>query len=296
MERLGLITVDMEYATAEITGDKEFFYGDNNSIEITIENAVEEIGDVCYFCANQIGQLYVGNTVYQDGKYIIDKENMDYILNVCGEVIIQIQIFNTDNKRITCSNNITIQSLLNFDRKKFEVLTPELQFNLAELLELAEKIASGEINVTPESGTGKDGVTFYPTVSAAGIISWTNNGGLKNPTPISIMGPQGPAGPQGIAGEAGQNGKDGVSIFSVTKKAEDNNIVIITLTDTTVYEIEIPTVQGEAGKDGQDGKDGSDYILTDADKEEIAEIATASLSSEIGDIGAILDEINGEVI
>ena len=311
MERLGLIVVDMEYATAEITGDKEFFFGDNNSIEITIENATEEIGDVCYFCANQLGQLYVGNTTLVDGKYIIDKENMDYILNVCGEVIIQIQIFNTENKRITCSNNIKIESLLNFDRKKYEVLTPELQFNLAELLELAEKIANGEINVTPESGTGKDGVTFYPTVSAAGIISWTNNGGLKNPTPISIMGPAGPVGPQGIQGNDGSDGKDGTSIFSITKKAEDSNIIVITLTDTTTQEIEIPTVagkdgeqgeigpqgeKGETGPAGADGKNGQDYILTDADKEEIAEIASASLSSEIGDISAVLDEINGEVI
>lgn len=304
MERLGLIVVNMEYATAEITGDKEFFYGDNNSIEITIENATEEIGDVCYFCANQLGQLYVGNTTLVDGKYVIDKENMDYILNVCGEVIIQIQIFNTENKRITCSNNIKIESLLNFDRKKYEVLTPNLQVSLAELLDLAEKIASGEINVTPEAGTGtgKDGVTFTPYVSPAGIISWTNDGGLKNPTPINIMGPQGPAGPQGIQGESGRDGSDGTSIFSIVKKAEDSNIIVITLTDATTQEIEIPTVAGVDGKDGKDGaqgpagNDGKDYVLTDADKEEIAEIASSNLSSEIGDISAVLDQINGEVI
>ena len=98
MERLGLIVVDMEYATAEITGDKEFFYGDNNSIEITIENATEEIGDVCYFCANQLGQLYVGNTTLVDGKYVIDKENMDYILNEavheaeCGVQVLDVNV------------------------------------------------------------------------------------------------------------------------------------------------------------------------------------------------------------
>lgn len=305
MERLGQIIVDMQEATATISGDKEFFYGDNNSIEIEIINTTEEIGDVCYFCANQIGQVYAGNTVLVDGKYVIDKENMDYILNVCGEVIIQIQVFNTENKRITCSDNISIQSLLNFDRKKSEVPTPALQINLAELLELAEKIANGEFDVTPESGTGeagKNGVTFTPYVSSAGVISWTNDGGLKNPNPVNIMGPQGPVGPRGIAGEAGQNGKDGTSIFSVTKKAEDSNIIVITLTDANSYEVEIPTVAGQDGKDGEqgpagaDGKDGQDYILTDADKEEIAGIASSNLSSEIGDIGAILDEINGEVI
>lgn len=46
----------------------------------------------------------------------------------------------------------------------------------------------------PENGggsAGKDGVTFTPQVSSAGIISWTNNGGLDNPTPVNIKGPKG---------------------------------------------------------------------------------------------------------
>ena len=110
------------------------------------------------------------------------------------------------------------------------------------------------------------------------------------------MGPQGPVGPQGIAGEAGQNGKDGTSIFSITKKAEDSNIIVITLTDTTTQEVEIPTVAGKDGEQGPAGADGKDYVLTDADKEEIAGISTESLSSEIGNIAAVLDQINGEVI
>lgn len=246
LERIGLITVDMEYATAEVSGDKKFFYGDNNSIEIKIENETEPIGDVCYFAVNAIGQVYAGTAVLTDEKYLIDKENMDCILNVVGEVIIQIQIFNTENQRITCTDTVSIESLLNYDRKKTEVLTPSIQVNLAELLEIAEKIANGEFDVTPESGTGeagKDGVTFTPHVSSAGIISWTNDGGLANPAPVSIIGPQGPK------GEAGENGKD-----------------------------------------------GQDYVLTEADKQEIADIAYEQLSSELGDIGAILDEINGEVI
>lgn len=35
---------------------------------------------------------------------------------------------------------------------------------------------------------GIDGVTFTPSVSQEGIISWTNNGGLSNPDPINIKG------------------------------------------------------------------------------------------------------------
>lgn len=43
----------------------------------------------------------------------------------------------------------------------------------------------------PQGPTGANGVTFTPSVSAAGVLSWTNNGGLTNPSPINIKGPKG---------------------------------------------------------------------------------------------------------
>ena len=33
---------------------------------------------------------------------------------------------------------------------------------------------------------GTDGVTFIPSVSSAGVISWTNNGGLPNPASVDL--------------------------------------------------------------------------------------------------------------
>lgn len=44
------------------------------------------------------------------------------------------------------------------------------------------------------TGTGEPGATFTPIVSDAGVISWTNNGGLPNPSPVNIKGPQGTRG------------------------------------------------------------------------------------------------------
>jgi hypothetical protein len=41
---------------------------------------------------------------------------------------------------------------------------------------------------------GIRGTTFIPSVSSEGIISWTNDGDLPNPEPISIVGPQGETG------------------------------------------------------------------------------------------------------
>lgn len=43
----------------------------------------------------------------------------------------------------------------------------------------------------PQGPIGANGVTFIPSVSATGILSWTNDGGLANPSPISIKGPKG---------------------------------------------------------------------------------------------------------
>lgn len=91
----------------------------------------------------------------------------------------------------------------------------------------------------PAGEDGKDGVTFTPSVSADGVISWTNNGGLENPTPIDIMGPegakgdkgdQGPAGPKGDVGNTGPEGPQGVQ-----------------------GEQGIPGVKGEQGQKGDKG-------------------------------------------
>ena len=54
-----------------------------------------------------------------------------------------------------------------------------------------------------------DGATFTPAVSTAGVISWTNNKGLANPTSVNIMGPQGPAGATGATGATGPQGQQG---------------------------------------------------------------------------------------
>ena len=49
----------------------------------------------------------------------------------------------------------------------------------------------GELASGPK---GDPGVTFTPAVSAAGIISWTNDGDLPNPQPVNIKGPKGDTG------------------------------------------------------------------------------------------------------
>lgn len=56
-----------------------------------------------------------------------------------------------------------------------------------------------------DGADGKDGATFIPSVSTAGVISWTNDGGLANPSPVNIKGPKGDQGPQGATGPQGDD-------------------------------------------------------------------------------------------
>lgn len=55
----------------------------------------------------------------------------------------------------------------------------------------------------PQGPIGPIGPYFTPSVSSDGVISWTNNGGLSNPTSVNIKGPQGPIGNTGPQGPAG---------------------------------------------------------------------------------------------
>lgn len=44
---------------------------------------------------------------------------------------------------------------------------------------------------------GRNGITFFPSVSEEGVLTWTNDGGASNPLPVSIKGPKGDEGSVG---------------------------------------------------------------------------------------------------
>lgn len=63
-----------------------------------------------------------------------------------------------------------------------------------------------------ESVKGKlsigDGATFIPKVQG-GVLSWSNNKGLRNPDPFKVKGEQGEKGARGPQGEKGDKGDRG---------------------------------------------------------------------------------------
>ena len=80
-----------------------------------------------------------------------------------------------------------------------------------------------------DGAAGKDGVTFTPSMSDDGDLSWTNDGGKANPQTVNLKGPkgdtglQGPIGPQGPKGDKGDTGPAGpVNVPSTTSLLKGN--------------------------------------------------------------------------
>ena len=98
----------------------------------------------------------------------------------------------------------------------------------------------GDLEISiPEGGSGENGATFIPSVSTEGVISWTNDKGLSNPTPVNIKGDKGDKGDPYILTESDIAKIVATVIESIGTPVfgtiDENNNIIITgdLTDGT---------------------------------------------------------------
>ena len=85
---------------------------------------------------------------------------------------------------------------------------------------------------------GEDGTTFIPSVSADGTLSWSNDGGLPNPDPVNIKGPQGE---QGIQGNDGPKGDPGEGVPAVSA-ADDG--AFLRVRDGAWAAVQVPEAEG----------------------------------------------------
>ena len=60
-------------------------------------------------------------------------------------------------------------------------------YKLTTTLTDGTRLEAGQI-IVPQGERGEVGTTFTPAVSENGILSWTNDGGKQNPTPVNIKG------------------------------------------------------------------------------------------------------------
>lgn len=149
---------------------------------------------------------------------------------------------------------------------------------------------SADFGETSVLHDGQNGATFIPSVSADGIISWTNDRGLPNPSPVNIKGDKGDKGdtgergPQGIQGIQGERGADGAK----GDKGDRGEQGIQGIQGAKGEKGD----KGEAGKNGTNGADGytpvkgKDYF-TDADKEEMVNSVISALPKYNGEVTAV---------
>lgn len=108
-----------------------------------------------------------------------------------------------------------------------EILTfPKISGSVSKPKSLSGNVGAKTINI---GSNGDGGATFIPSVSADGIISWTNDKGLPNPKPVNIKGVKGDKGDKGEAGENGYTPVKGKDYFTDSEKAEIVSFVISAL-------------------------------------------------------------------
>ena len=100
-------------------------------------------------------------------------------------------------------------------------------------------------------GPSGDVVVYTPSVSSDGVLSWTNNGGLPNPSPVNIKGPQGKIGDTGAQGPAGPKGEQGVQGPKGDKGEKGD---AFTYTDFTAEQL--AALKGPKGDKGDTGPQG----------------------------------------
>ncbi len=116
-------------------------------------------------------------------------------------------------------------------------------------------------------GTGADGVTFTPSVSADGVISWTNDGGKDNPAPVNIKG---------------NPGTDGVGVQSVVQTTTStadggDNIITVTLTNGNTATFTIKN-----GSKGSSATATVDSVLSDTSENPVQnKVIKAELDKKI---------------
>lgn len=166
-------------------------------------------------------------------------------------------VYHTDKFNLWIKDSIDLNNAYNPMPSSFYQLEQYFKDNVQKVEDIADKITSGEYT----------GATFTPIVSEDGELSWTNNGGLENPEPVNIKGPQGEQGTPGKDGEAGPQGIQGVqgnpgtaaiiTVGSVTK-GDNPSVTNSGNENQAVFDFVLPKGdKGDIGESGPRGEQGS---------------------------------------
>ena len=179
---------------------------------------------------------------------------------------------------------------------------------------------NGAIDLSKKMLKGDDGGYYIPKVGKDGILTWVpSEPDMKPAEEASIIGPPGPQGETGIhVGPDEPVDKDVVvwidtdaetadelatkqyvdqAVANVKPEVDLSNYYTKTQVDGIVDTIELtPGPQGPAGPAGAigpKGDPGADYVLTEADKSEIANLVDTSRFTTQEDVIALIAEYGG---
>lgn len=80
-----------------------------------------------------------------------------------------------------CHDNVIVSNNIRIDRVECNPLYAKELFSDHMPVVVTLTLPTGE------SGSGNDGTTFTPSVSSAGVISWTNDGNKQNPSSVDLV-------------------------------------------------------------------------------------------------------------
>lgn len=280
-----------------IEGDASFFFKDNNSITVIIEDDNDYI--VCVSANIPGNGSIIAKLIKNNNFYILKGDDMDAFLEKVGTISCNIHVTDVEGNRIT-TLPFKIKSLMANDRNAKTAVAPSNNYTLEDFyialdiiknlniqeiedaVEIVESLDVDKIEEAVEIVDSLDGKIeeLDDTIERAQktdaelaatliiIQKMLQNGELKgekgDPGEQGPVGPMGPEGPQGEPGPQGPAGADG------TMKFED-------LTQEQKESLKGDTgPKGDKGDPGPEGPvgpagiDGKDYVLTEEDKTEIA--------------------------
>ena len=127
------------------------------------------------------------------------------------------------------------------------------------------------------SGQTSRGIKAAEVRESDGHLLFTLTDGTK----IDLGSVVGPAGTPGTKGDKGEPGADGYSPTAKVQRTETGAIITITDKTGTSY---ASVSDGKDGSPGAKGEPGDDYVLTGADKQEIAaSVVAGGLEVEVSD-------------
>lgn len=126
--------------------------------------------------------------------------------------------------------------------------------------------------VAPQGESGKNGVTFIPSVSEAGILSWTNDGGLTNPDPVNIKGDAAVITESDVAGWGFTKNVGTITEIKMNGSSKGTSGVVDLGTVLTEHQ----SLENYVTLDGTQNITGKKTVISPANKDNSNQIATTA--------------------